>query len=101
MKRKNNVVTKFRTNFFEKKLIIVRAKKAGLSQSEYCKKAVLETKIIERLSEEQIELYKMLITYHNNFKSIGNMFKKKNPNLTSEVYQLANEIKKHLSNFKK
>ncbi len=100
MKRKNNIVTKFRSTSFEKKLIILRAKKSGLSQSHFCKKAVLNIKIIERLSEEQIELYKMLITYHNNFKSIGNLIKVKHPDLYQKVYQTAEEIKSHLQNFK-
>ena len=100
MKRKNNIVTKFRTTSFEKKLIILRAKKTGLSQSDFCKKAVLGIKITERLTEEQIEVYKMLITYHNNFKSIGNLIKIKHPDLYQKVYQTAEEIKNHLKNFK-
>ncbi|PQJ82619.1 mobilization protein MbpA [Polaribacter glomeratus] len=100
MKRKNNIVTKFRTSSFEKKLIVLRAKKTGLSQSEFCKKAVLEIEIKERLTEEQIEVYKMLITYHNNFKSIGNLIKKKHPDLYQKVFQIAEEIKTHLHNFK-
>ena len=100
MKRKNNIVTKFRSTSFEKKLIILRAKKSGLSQSEFCKKAVLDVKIIERLSEEQVELYKMLITYHNNFKSIGNLIQKRHPDLYQKIYQTAEEIKSHLQNFK-
>lgn len=101
MKRKNKVVTKFRTSLFDKKLIILRAKRAGLSQSEFCKRAVLGIKITERLSEEQIELYKMLIAYHNNFKSIGNLIKKKHPDLYKKVFLTADEIKNHLQNFKK
>ena len=55
--------------------------------------------ITERFTEEHIELYKMLIKYHNNFKSIGNMYKKRNPKLTETVYGLANEIKGHLKKF--
>lgn len=101
MKRKNNIVTKFRTTSYEKKLIILRAKRAGLSQSEFCKKAVLGINITERLTEEQIEVYKMLITYHNNFKSIGNLTKTKHPDLYQKVFQTAEEIKNHLQNFKK
>ena len=100
MKTKNNIVTKFRTNSYEKKLIKIRAKKTGLSQSEFCKKAVLNFKITERLSEEQIALYKMLIKYHNNFKSIGNLYKHKHPDINKVVLQTAEEIKKHLQNFK-
>lgn len=100
MKTKSNIVTKFRTNSYEKKLIKIRAKKTGLSQSEFCKKAVLNFKITERLTEEQIELYKMLIKYHNNFKSIGNLIKEKHPGLYQKINNTADEIKNHLQNFK-
>jgi len=43
----------------------------------------------------------MLIKYKNNFTSIGNMFKKHNPKLASEVEKLAEQIRTHLYNFKK
>ncbi len=96
-----NYKIEFRCTLFEKKLLKVKAKKAGITMSEFCRRAAFEIRIIERLTDDQIEVYKMLITYHNNFKSIGNMFQKKDPNLTSEVYKLAEEIKNHLQNFKK
>ena len=89
-------IIKFRCTIYEKKVLKVKAKKSGLTLSEYCRKVALEYKITERLTDEHIEIYKMLIRYHNNFKSIGNMFKKRNPKLTETVYELANEIKRHL-----
>ena len=92
---------KFRCTIYEKKLLKIKAKKSGLTLSEYCRKATMEQRIIERLSDEHIDLYKTLIKYHNNFKSIGNMFKKRNPKLTEAVYQLANEFKEILKDFKK
>jgi len=69
--------------------------------SEYCRRAAFDDRIIERLTEDQIEMYKMLIDYQNNFVRIGNMFKKRNPKLAEEVTRLAKEIKDHLYNFKK
>ena len=63
--------------------------------------AVMEDRVVERLTEEQLEAYKMLVQYHNNFKRISNMFRKRNPKLADEVAQLAREIKTHLYNFKK
>ena len=99
-KAKSEII-KFRCSNFEKKLLKVKAKKCGLSLSEYIRKVAFEEKIIERLTDEQIDIYKMLVQYHNSFKSIGNMYKKRNPNLTEKVHQLANEIKLHLNNFKK
>ena len=92
---------KFRCSNFEKKLLKIKAKKSGLTLSEYIRKVAFEEKIIERLTDAQIDIYKMLIHYHNSFKSIGNMFKNRNPNLTEKVHQLADEIKLHLKNFKR
>ena len=90
----------FRCSVFEKKLLKVKAKKSGLSISEYCRRAAFDDRIIERLSEDQIEAYKLLVQYQNNFKRIGNMFRKRNPRLADEVTKLAKEIRKHLMSFK-
>ncbi len=102
VKKSSNIkkeIVKFRCTIYEKKVLKVKAKKSGLTLSEYCRKVAFEEKIIERLTDEQIDIYKMLIRYHNNFKSIGNMFNKRNPELTKMVIQLANEIKNHLKRF--
>ena len=90
----------FRCSVFEKKLLKVRAKKSGLSISEYCRRAAFDDRIIERLSEDQIEAYKLLVQYQNNFKRIGNMFRKRNPKLANEVAALAKEIREHLLSFR-
>ena len=92
-------LVKFRCSIYEKKLLKVKTTKSGLSLSEYIRRSLFEKEITERFTEEHITLYKMLIKYHNNFKSIGNMFKKRNPKLTQEVYDLASEIKAHLKRF--
>ncbi|MFS4448696.1 mobilization protein MbpA [Maribacter sp. 2307UL18-2] len=91
----------FRCSVYEKKLLRIKAKKSGLSISEYCRRAAFGNRIIERLSEKHIEIYKMLSKYQNNFKLIGNMFRKRNPELADEVVKLANEIRQHLLNFRK
>ncbi|WP_373516272.1 mobilization protein MbpA [Pricia sp.] len=92
---------RFRCSTFERNLLRVKAKRSGLSLSEYCRRAAFEDRIIERLSEEQITMYKMLTKYRNNFIRIGNMFKKNNPQLATEVRQLAWEIRDHIQNFRK
>ena len=97
-KAKGDLV-KFRCSVYEKKLLKVKATRSGLTLSEYIRRSLFEKEITERFTEEHIELYKMLIKYHNNFKSIGNMYTKRNPKLTQEVYDLANEIKAHLKKF--
>ncbi|PXX27329.1 mobilization protein MbpA [Arenibacter sp. ARW7G5Y1] len=91
----------FRCSIYEKKLLRVKADRSGLSISEYCRRAAFDDRIIERLTQEQIEMYKMLSRYETNFKLIGNMFRKRNPKLANEVVQLANEIRGHLLSFRK
>ena len=99
-KGKSDLV-KFRCSVYEKKLLKIKATSCGLTLSEYMRRSLFEKEITERFTEEHITIYKMLIKYHNNFKSIGNMYRKRNPKLTEEVYDLANEIKAHLKKFQK
>ena len=94
--RGKSALVKFRCSSFEKKLLLLKAKKSGLSLSEYCRRSSFQLEITERLSEEHLQVYKMLLKYHNNFKWIGNMFRKKDPKLSQAVYNLAEEIKIHL-----
>ena len=91
----------FRCSVYEKKLLKVKARKSGLSISEYCRRAAFDDRIIERMTDEQIESYKMLVKYQRNFKLITNMFRKRNPKLAEEVAQLTKEIRQHLISFKK
>jgi len=91
----------FRCSIYEKKLLKIKAKKSGLSISEYCRRTAFDDRIIERLTQEQIEMYKMLSRYETNFKLIGNMFRKRNPKLANEVVELASEIRGHLLSFRK
>ena len=92
---------KFRCSIYEKKLLKKRAQRAGISLSEYCRSSAFGNSVIERLTKEQMAHYKMLVKYKNNFTSISNMFKKRNPRLADEVAKLAEEIRKHLYNFRK
>jgi len=57
--------------------------------------------MVERITQEQLESYQLLVKYKNNFSRISNMFKKSNPKLAEEVKHLAEEIRCHLKNFKK
>ncbi|WP_394973994.1 mobilization protein MbpA [uncultured Croceitalea sp.] len=91
----------FRCSIYEKKMLKIKAKRAGLSLSEYCRSTAFGHNIIERLTSEQLEHYSMLVKYKNNFKRISNMFKKRNPRLSKEVEELADEIRDHLYNFNK
>lgn len=92
-------IVKFRCTLYEKKLLKIKALRAGLSLSEFFRRAAFDQTIKERFTEEHIELYKMLLKYHNNFKSIGNMYRARNPKLDRAVSELAKEIKEHLQRF--
>jgi len=94
-------IVKFRCSVYEKKLLHVKAKKSGLSLSEFCRRVTSEKDIKERLSEDHLEIYKSLVKFHNNFKWIGNMFRKKDPKLSETVYKIAEEIKLHLQRIEK
>lgn len=83
---------------YDKKLLAIKAKQAGISLSAFCRDALMEKQLTERMSEEHITIYKILAQYHNNFKRIGNMYKKSNPKLAGKVVTLANEIRNHLKN---
>ena len=79
-----------------------KAERAGLCiVPNICRSSAFGNTVIERLTGEQSDLYKMLVKYKNNFTRIGNMFRKHNPKLASEVEQLAEEIRTHLYNFKR
>ena len=92
---------KFRCSVYEKKLLYIKAKRSRLSVSEFCRRSIFNLEIKERLSDDHIEVLKTLSKFHNNFKSIGNMFRKKNPRLTAAVYALADEIKQQLEKVQK
>lgn len=94
-------IIKFRCTIYEKKVLRKRAERAGVSLSEYCRVSAFGNNLVERLTEEQLERYRMLVKYKNNFTRIGNMFKGRDPKLAHEVRQLAKEIKNQLHNFNK
>lgn len=92
---------KFRCSVYEKKLLYIKAKRSRLSVSEFCRRSIFNLEIKERLSDDHIEILKTLSKFHNNFKSIGNMFRKKDPKLSDTVYRLADQIKQELQKVQK
>ena len=90
-----------RCSIYEKKLLKRRAARAGISLSEYLRSTAFERNIVERITPEQLEYYRMLVQYKNNFARISSMFKKRDPKLAATVENLAEEIRTHLKNFRK
>ena len=90
-----------RCSIYEKKLLKKRAARAGISLSEYLRSTAFERNIVERITPEQLEIYRLLVQYKNNFSRISSMFKNRDPQLAATVKDLAEEIRTHLKNFRK
>jgi uncharacterized protein (DUF1778 family) len=88
----------FRVYALEKRAIEVAAKKSGLSVSDYARRCCLEKSIQARLSQEEIELYRLLVEYRNNFSRISNLLKERG-DFTAELKQVISNIDLHLKKF--
>ncbi|GET25844.1 mobilization protein MbpA [Prolixibacter sp. NT017] len=93
MKRKK---IEFRCSSLEKAIIKKKAENAGLKISEFCRATALGQRVTFRMTDEELSVYKMLVTYSNNFTRIGNLFRDKDTRFAQEIRQTSDEIKKHL-----
>ncbi|WP_159519767.1 plasmid mobilization protein [Sunxiuqinia indica] len=93
----------FRVSYIEKKAIALAAKETGLSTSEFARRAALNQKVALRFSQEELEVYKNLHTYHRNFKTISNLIKSqhfyKNDMILRELEEVISLVKQHLQKF--
>lgn len=89
-------IIKFRCTSLEKAIIEKKASHSGTSTSSFVRAAALDQKVTYRFTEEELEIFKMLLKYHKNFTALSNLFKAKDPSLSNEVKVLADEIKQHL-----
>lgn len=99
-KPKRTKYIKLRLTSLEKKLIEKKAHHSGLATAVYCRDTALNKMIDYKLTAEELEVYQMLVKYHNNFQSISNLLKSKDSRFAQEVKATANEIKEHLKKFK-
>lgn len=65
---------KFRASNTELLIIKKKAEQCGLSMSDYVRSLSLDYKVKARLTDEEIEQYKSLIKYADNFRRITNLF---------------------------
>ena len=91
---------KIRATDWEKSIIQDKAKRAGLSTSEFLRKLAFEAKIKARLTPEEIRCYHTLKEYKNHFKRITNLIKKNDSTgaRTNALYT-AKLIQVHLKKF--
>lgn len=89
---------KFRCTMLEKKAIEKQAENSGLKTAEFCRTASLRQKISYKLTPDEVEVYKLLAEYRNNFKNIGNLYREKS-DIKEEVRTLIKLLDEHLKKF--
>jgi hypothetical protein len=65
----------FRVTLTEHLIIKNKAKKTGGSMSEYLRSIALGYDLTYKLTDDEIEVYKQLNKFSDNFRRIGNLFK--------------------------
>ncbi|MEB3801743.1 mobilization protein [Flavobacterium columnare] len=71
---KDNLI-KFRVSKIENLIIKKKASNSGISVSELMRGLVLDYKLSNKLTPEEIECYQLLSKYADNFRRISNLFK--------------------------
>lgn len=95
-----NEFIKIRVSRIEKKVIERKSQKAGLSVSEFVRRLAFEKELKSRLSKEEIECYKSLSKYADNFRRISNLFKLGDvTGMKQETMEVGKLIREHLKNF--
>ena len=96
-----NEIIKFRVSKIEQRIIQKKSEKAGLSVSEFLRKLALEKEIKSRLTSEEIECYKTLSKYADNFRRISNLFKFGDiTGVKNESLETSKLIRNHIEKFK-
>ena len=86
-----------RLTLLEEKLLKVKAKETGLPVSSYVRNCALGKKLPKQLNESELETYRELKKFYNNFSSISNLLKKGDyGNMLSEISLVQQEILLHL-----
>lgn len=70
-----NKLVKFRVSIIEDLIIKKKASNSGVSVSELMRGLVLNYKLSNKLTPEEIECYQLLSKYADNFRRISNLFK--------------------------
>lgn len=91
---------KFRVSLLEKRVIQKKSKEAGVPVSEFVRRLALEKEMKTRLTDEEIECYKTLSKYADNFRRISNLFKLGDmTGVKEESIKVAEEIREHFKKF--
>ena len=87
----------------EKKVVVLAAKEANLSISDFTRRAALNMKVTIRFSPKELDIYNDLHKYHQNFTRISNLLRgnefKKEIKVIKEIEEVKYLIKMHLKRF--
>lgn len=87
-----------RISTLEEKVLKLKANETGLPVSTYVRNSALGKKSPKRLSESELEAYRDLKKFYNNFSAISNLLKKGNyGSMLSEISLLQQELMVHLN----
>ena len=86
-----------RLTLLEEKLLKLKAKETGLPVSTYVRNCALGKKLPKQLNDSELETYRELKKFYNNFSSISNLLKKGDyGSMLSEIDVLQKEMLVHL-----
>ncbi|WP_322969763.1 plasmid mobilization protein [Faecalibacter sp. LW9] len=92
---------RFRVSNTEYYIIKNKANYAGITTSEFLRAIALDYNLSYKLTEEEIEIYKELNKYADNFRRIGNLFKLGDSTKVKEIsIETAQLIRDHLNRLK-
>lgn len=91
---------KLRVTALEKKVLFNKAKLTSSSFSDYARSVLLGHRISSKLSEEELNNFKMLHRFNKDLINLKNWFSKRDPRLSVEIEQTCIEIRKQLNKFK-
>jgi hypothetical protein len=91
----------FRVTLTEHLIIKNRAEKVGCTMSEFLRNTALDYPLTYKLSLDEIEVYKQLNMFSNNFRRISNLFKFGDVTGVKETsVETAKLIREHLNKLK-
>ena len=92
---------RFRVSPLEHQIIKNKISKTGLSISEFMRRLFLELELKNKLTDDEVECYKNLSKFADNFRRISNLFKIGDvTGVKNETLETSRIIKKHLEKLK-
>ncbi|SFI55181.1 plasmid mobilization protein [Halpernia frigidisoli] len=88
---------RFRVSPLEHQIIKNKISKTGLSISEFMRRISLDLELKNKLTKDEIECYKNLSKFADNFRRISNLFKLGDgTGMKNEALETSRIIRKHL-----